>query len=112
MLRVATPCAGTTDVVNPNPRTRRHIITRHLTTAPGKVYSLKDAKRDIRAVYGTGLFEDVTMLPQEAEGSTETHPKVCQHATAVGRGTLRPVGVPPLFMLKEPRLLPTPASRT
>lgn len=62
--------------MNPQPRTRRHIITRHLSTAPGKAYSLKDAKRDIHAVYGTGLFEDVTMVPQEAEGSTETHPKV------------------------------------
>lgn len=58
------------------PRTRPEVILRHLTTAPGRVYNLKQAKRDINAVYSTGLFDDVNITPKESENSTESSPKV------------------------------------
>ncbi len=41
-----------------------------------QVYSLQQAKRDIDAVYSMGLFDDVSILPQPAEGSTIDNPKV------------------------------------
>jgi outer membrane protein insertion porin family len=44
------------------------------------VYSLRQAKQDIDSIYSTGLFEDVNIVPQEAEDSTEQQPKVCAHA--------------------------------
>lgn len=44
---------------------------------PGRVYNLRQAKADIDSIYSTGLFEDVNITPQEAEDSTESHPKVC-----------------------------------
>ncbi|GFR47680.1 hypothetical protein Agub_g9426, partial [Astrephomene gubernaculifera] len=53
------------------PRTRPHIITRHITTKPGQVYNLRTIRRDINAVYSTGLFEDVNVATREAEDSTE-----------------------------------------
>lgn len=56
--------------------TKPGVIRRHLTTQPGRVYSLRQAKADIDSVYSTGLFEDVNIVPQEAEDSTETQPKV------------------------------------
>jgi hypothetical protein len=43
---------------------------------PGRVYNLRQAKQDIDSIYSTGLFEDVNIVPQEAEDSTESHPKV------------------------------------
>jgi hypothetical protein len=39
------------------------------------VYNLRQAKADIDSIYSTGLFEDVNIVPQEAEDSTESHPK-------------------------------------
>lgn len=56
--------------------TKPNVIKRHLTTQPGRVYSLRQAKQDIDSVYSTGLFEDVNIVPQEAEDSTEQQPKV------------------------------------
>jgi outer membrane protein insertion porin family len=56
--------------------TKPDIITRHLTTKPGRVYSLRSAKADIDSIYSTGLFEDVNIVPKEAEESTEISPKV------------------------------------
>jgi hypothetical protein len=53
-------------------RTQRHIVMRQLSTKPGAVYSLRQARRDIDAVYSMGIMEDVNMLPQ-----------VCAHVTAV-----------------------------
>jgi hypothetical protein len=53
-------------------RTQRHIVMRQLSTKPGAVYSLRQARRDIDAVYSMGIMEDVNMLPQ-----------VCAHAAAV-----------------------------
>lgn len=75
---------------SPSPKggaTQPWVIRRYLTTAPGRVYSLRGAKADIDAVYSTGLFEDVSIVPQEAEDSTEAHPKVraCARACAVMR---------------------------
>jgi hypothetical protein len=40
------------------------------------VYNLRQAKADIDSIYSTGLFEDVNIVPQEADDSTEAHPKV------------------------------------
>lgn len=47
-----------------------------LCMQPGRVYNLRQAKQDIDSIYSTGLFEDVNIVPQEAEDSTESHPKV------------------------------------
>jgi outer membrane protein insertion porin family len=57
-------------------KTRPDIVLRHLTTQPGQVYNLKQAKNDIEAVYSMGLFEDVSIRPQPAEGSTVEAPRV------------------------------------
>jgi hypothetical protein len=46
------------------------------------VYSLRQAKQDIDSIYSTGLFEDVNIVPQEAEDSTEQQPKVWQQHLA------------------------------
>jgi outer membrane protein insertion porin family len=46
-----------------NPRTKPEVITRALTTRPGTVYSVRRARRDLDAVYSTGIFEDVSMVP-------------------------------------------------
>ena len=46
--------------------TRPDVILRQLATAPGRVYSARQAKADLDAVYGMGLFEDVTLVPQAA----------------------------------------------
>ncbi len=45
------------------PRTRPEVITRALTTRPGTVYSVRRARRDLDAVYSTGIFEDVSLVP-------------------------------------------------
>ncbi|GIL91181.1 hypothetical protein Vretimale_18825 [Volvox reticuliferus] len=58
------------------PRTRPHIVTRHLATKPGAVYNLRTVRRDINAVYSTGLFEDVNVSTREADDSKESAPKV------------------------------------
>ncbi|KAI3429606.1 hypothetical protein D9Q98_005692 [Chlorella vulgaris] len=57
-------------------KTKPHIILRNLTTKPGQVFSLHQGRRDIDAVYAMGLFEDVALRPQPAEGSSLEHPKV------------------------------------
>ena len=57
-------------------KTRPDIVLRHLTTQPGQVYNLKQAKTDIEAVYSMGLFEDVSIRPQPADGSTVEAPRV------------------------------------
>ena len=41
-----------------------------------QVYSLRQAKSDIEAIYSMGLFDDVSIRPQPAEGSTLEQPKV------------------------------------
>lgn len=46
-----------------NPKTRPEVITRALSTAPGRVYSVRAARRDLDAVYSTGIFEDVSLVP-------------------------------------------------
>ena len=46
--------------------TKPGVILRQLATAPGRVYSARQAKADLDAVYGTGLFEDVNLVPQAA----------------------------------------------
>lgn len=51
-----------------------------LLSQPACVYNLRQAKADIDSIYSTGLFEDVNIVPQEAEDSTETHPKVTHTA--------------------------------
>lgn len=41
-----------------------------------QVYNIKQAKRDIDAVYSMGLFDDVNILPSPAEDTTLENPKV------------------------------------
>ena len=50
-----------------------------------QVYSKRQAKEDIEAVYSMGLFHDVNITPQVCEDSTAINPKVASHA----RATLR-----------------------
>ena len=69
-------------------RTKPHIILRNLTTAPGQVFSLRQGRRDIDAIYSMGLFEDVSMRPQPAEGSSLQHPKVRRRPATSGGGSV------------------------
>ena len=57
-------------------KTRPDVVLRHLTTRTGQVYNLQQAKSDIGAVYSMGLFDDVSIRPQPAEGSTVEAPRV------------------------------------
>lgn len=57
-------------------KTKPQTILRYMTTKPGRIYSLKEAQADIGAVYATGLFEDVSITPQPAEGSSVEAPRV------------------------------------
>lgn len=41
-----------------------------------QVFSLSQGRRDIDAVYSMGLFEDVSMRPTPADGSSVDNPKV------------------------------------
>ena len=43
--------------------TRPEVILRELTTKPGGVYSVRRARRDLDAIYSTGIFEDVSLVP-------------------------------------------------
>jgi outer membrane protein insertion porin family len=49
--------------------TRPAVILRQLATRPGRVYSARQAKADLDAVFAMGLFEDVNLVPQAAAGS-------------------------------------------
>ena len=57
-------------------RTKPDIIMRQLATRAGEIHSLKQSKADVEAVYSMGLFEDVSIRPQPAEGSTVENPLV------------------------------------
>jgi len=63
------------------------VILRHLTTRPGRVYNLKDAKRDLDAVYAMGIADDVNIQPSTAEHSTESVPLVDLTLNVVQRKT-------------------------
>lgn len=43
------------------------MISRALTIAPGSVYSLRQLKQDLDAIYSTGIFEDVNMVPSSSD---------------------------------------------
>ena len=43
------------------------------------MYNIKQAKRDIDAVYSMGLFDDVNILPSPSEDSSMENPKVRRH---------------------------------
>jgi hypothetical protein len=64
--------------------TKPDVILRHFNTRPGKVYNLRQAKQDIDSVYSTGLFDDVNIIPNEADESTELQPKVGPGCGAAG----------------------------
>ena len=51
------PCAG---------RTKHEVVQRALTLRPGCVYSVRQARRDLDAIYSTGVFEDVSLVPSAA----------------------------------------------
>ena len=67
-------CAGTAGCLCP-PHQHRDASLPCVTPAP-QVFSLQQGKRDIDAIYSMGLFEDVAMRPQPAEGSSLENPKV------------------------------------
>jgi hypothetical protein len=70
--------------------TRPEVVLRHFATKPGKVYNLRQAKSDIDSVYSTGLFDDVNIIPNEADDSTEQQPKV--GGGALGAGVAQVMG--------------------
>ena len=70
------PCPAPHPQVREEGRTRPDVILRNLTIRPGQVYSLRQAENDINAIYSLGLFEDVSIRPLPAEGSTDDNPKV------------------------------------
>ncbi|CAG9465111.1 unnamed protein product [Pedinophyceae sp. YPF-701] len=57
-------------------RTRPEIIMRHVTTKPGQIYSLQQARRDIDSVYSMGLYDDVSMVPTTTEANGPGAPQV------------------------------------
>ena len=57
-------------------KTVPEVILRQLTTRPGRIYNLRQAKRDIEAVYSMGLFDDVSIRPSPSERSTVEDPHV------------------------------------
>lgn len=57
-------------------KTKPDIIMRQIATRAGEIHSLKQSKADVEAVYAMGLFEDVSIRPQPAEGSTIENPLV------------------------------------
>ena len=57
-------------------KTKPDIIMRQVSTRAGEIHSLKQSKSDVEAVYAMGLFEDVSIRPQPAEGSTIENPLV------------------------------------
>ena len=56
-----------------------------------QVYNIKQAKRDIDAVYSMGLFDDVNILPSPAEDTTIENPKA--------RPSSRPAVLAPLILM-------------
>lgn len=80
-------CAQTSCVVWPSLVPTHHpASTQPAAHSPGcepnlppscpQVFSLQQGRRDIDAIYSMGLFEDVAMRPQPAEGSSLENPKV------------------------------------
>lgn len=57
-------------------KTKPDIIMRQISTRAGEIHSLRQSKADVEAVYAMGLFEDVSIRPQPAEGSTIENPLV------------------------------------
>lgn len=57
-------------------KTKPEVILRQVTTQPGRAYDLRQAKADMAAVYSMGLFEDVSIRPIPAEGSSLENPRV------------------------------------
>ena len=56
--------------------TRPAVVLRHLRTRRGAPYSAALAREDIDAVYATGLFDDVNIVPAAAPGSSDDAPLV------------------------------------
>ena len=56
--------------------TQPSVVTRHVRTRRGAPYSAALAREDIDAVYATGLFDDVNIVPAAAPGSTDDAPLV------------------------------------
>lgn len=54
---------------------RPEIVSRHIGIRPGSVYNTKQGKRDIEAIYSTGLFDDVNITPQASADSSPEQPK-------------------------------------
>lgn len=68
-------------------KTQSKVIMRQIATKPGAIYNIRQAKRDIDAIYSMGLADDVNLLPQPAEDSAVDHPKVDLTINVVERST-------------------------
>lgn len=68
-------------------KTQSKVIMRQIATKPGAIYNIRQAKRDIDAIYSMGLADDVNLLPQPAEDSSVDHPKVDLTINVVERST-------------------------
>ena len=44
-----------------------------------QVFNDRTAQADIDAVHSMGIFDNISITPQYAEGSTSDHPKVTLH---------------------------------
>jgi outer membrane protein insertion porin family len=74
------PCVGKT---NPD------VIMKNITIKPGQVYNVRQCKTDIDVVHAMGLFDDVNIVPQPAEDSSQEsdQPKVVLTLNVVERKT-------------------------
>ncbi|CAD7697055.1 unnamed protein product [Ostreobium quekettii] len=55
---------------------RSEVVLRQMATRDGSVYNMRQGKRDVEAIYSTGLFDDVNITPQSSPGMDPQRPKV------------------------------------
>jgi len=85
--RVARVSVRTLDRASGEPTrgaTRPEVVQRALTLRPGSVYSVRQARRDLDAIYSTGVFEDVSLVPSpaaEGEGALDLTVSVVERKT-------------------------------
>jgi len=62
---------------------------KNMTIKPGQVYNVRQAKSDIDVVHAMGLFDDVNIVPQPAEDTTQNsdQPKIHLTLNVVERKT-------------------------
>ena len=70
-------------------KTSPEVIMKNMTIKPGQVYNVRQAKSDIDVVHAMGLFDDVNIVPQPAEDTTQNsdQPKIHLTLNVVERKT-------------------------